>query len=40
MRLSLLSVCVIIVGWLGVPGGSQAEDGKVLHVALAGTMEQ
>jgi ABC-type molybdate transport system substrate-binding protein len=40
MRLRLLSVCVIIAGWLGVPGGSQAQDGKVLHVALAGTMEQ
>jgi molybdate/tungstate transport system substrate-binding protein len=38
MRLRLLSVCVIIAGW--VPGGSQAQDGKVLHVALAGTMEQ
>jgi molybdate/tungstate transport system substrate-binding protein len=40
MRLWLLSVCVIIVGWLGVPGGPPAQDGKVLHVALAGTMEQ
>jgi molybdate/tungstate transport system substrate-binding protein len=40
MRLRLSSVCVIIAGWLGVLGGSQAQDGKVLHVALAGTMEQ
>jgi molybdate/tungstate transport system substrate-binding protein len=40
MRLRLLSVYVIIAGWLGVPDGSQAQDGKVLHVALAGTMER
>ena len=36
----MLSACVIIAGWLCVPGGSQAQDGKLLHVALAGTMEQ
>ena len=35
-----LAACVIIAGWLGVPGGLQAQDGKVLQVALAGTMEQ
>jgi len=35
-----LAACVIIAGWLGVPGGLQAQDGKVLHVALAGTMER
>jgi molybdate/tungstate transport system substrate-binding protein len=40
MRLWWLAACVIIAGWLGVPGGSQAQDGKVLHVALAGTMER
>jgi len=39
-RLRLLLVCVIIAGWPAVTGGSQAQDGKVLHVALAGTMEQ
>jgi molybdate/tungstate transport system substrate-binding protein len=39
-RPRLLSVCAIIAGWLAVTGGSQAQDGKVLHVALAGTMEQ
>jgi ABC-type molybdate transport system substrate-binding protein len=39
-RLRLLSVCVIIAGWLAVTSGSKAQDGKVLHVALAGTMEQ
>jgi molybdate/tungstate transport system substrate-binding protein len=35
-----LFVCAIIAGWLAVPGGSRAQDGRVLHVALAGTMEQ
>lgn len=40
MRLWWLSVCVIIAGWLTVTGISQAQDGKILHVALAGTMEQ
>jgi len=39
-HLRLLSVCGIIAGLLAVTGGSQAQDGKVLHVALAGTMEQ
>ena len=39
-RLRLLSVCVIIAGWLAVTSGSKAQDGKVLQVALAGTMEQ
>jgi molybdate/tungstate transport system substrate-binding protein len=39
-RLRLLSVCAIIAGWLAVTSGSKAQDGKVLHVALAGTMEQ
>ena len=39
-RLRLLSVFWIIAGGLAVTGGSQAQDGKVLHVALAGTMEQ
>jgi molybdate/tungstate transport system substrate-binding protein len=39
-RLRLLSVCGIIAGWLAMTGGSQAQDGKILHVALAGTMEQ
>ena len=38
--LRLLSVCGIVAGWLAAAGGSQAEDGKVLQVALAGTMEQ
>src|SRR6516165_9921410 len=38
--LRLLSVCGIVAGWLAAAGGSQAEDGKVLHVALAVTMEQ
>ena len=36
----LLPVSAIIAGWLALTGGSQAQDGKVLHVALAGTMEQ
>src|SRR5215469_3904253 len=36
----LLSVCGIVAGWLASAGGSQAEDRKVLRVALAGTMEQ
>ena len=40
MRLGWLAACVIIAGWLTVTGISQAQDGKVLHVALAGTMEQ
>jgi molybdate/tungstate transport system substrate-binding protein len=31
---------VIIAGWPAVTGGSQAQDGGVLRVALAGTMEQ
>jgi ABC-type molybdate transport system substrate-binding protein len=39
-RVRLLSVCAIIAGWLAVTSGSKAEDSKVLHVALAGTMEQ
>ena len=39
-RLRLFLVCVIIAGWLCVPGGSHAQDGGTLHVALAGTMEQ
>ena len=39
-RLRLLSVCVIIAGWLAVTNGSEAQDGRVLRVALAGTMEQ
>jgi molybdate/tungstate transport system substrate-binding protein len=39
-RLWLLSAGVIIAGWLAVAGGSQAQDGGALHVALAGTMEQ
>jgi molybdate/tungstate transport system substrate-binding protein len=39
-RLPLLSVCVIIAGWLCVPGGSHAQGGGTLQVALAGTMEQ
>ena len=39
-RLPLLPVCVIIAGWLCVAGGSHAQDGGTLHVALAGTMEQ
>ena len=39
-RLRLLSVFVIIGGWPAVTGGSQAQDGGVLRVALAGTMEQ
>ena len=38
--LRLLSVWGIVAGWLAAAGGSQAEDGKVLQVALAGTMEQ
>src|SRR6516165_4507036 len=38
--LRLLSVCGIVAGWLAAAGGSQAQDGKVLQVALAGTMEQ
>ena len=36
----LLPVSAIIAGWLALTSGSQAQDGKVLHVALAGTMEQ
>ena len=39
-RLRLLSVCLIIGGSPAVTGGSQAQDGGVLRVALAGTMEQ
>ena len=39
-RLRWFLVCVIIAGWLCVPGGSHAQDGGTLHVALAGTMEQ
>ena len=39
-RPRLLLVCAVIAGWLAVTGGSQAQDGRVLHVALAGTMEQ
>jgi molybdate/tungstate transport system substrate-binding protein len=39
-RLRLLSVCVILASWLVVTSVSKAQDGKVLHVALAGTMEQ
>ena len=35
-----LLVCAMIAGWLGVTGGSRAEEDKVLRVALAGTMEQ
>ena len=38
--LRLLSVWGIVAGWLVAAGGSLAEDGKVLRVALAGTMEQ
>ena len=37
--LPLFTVCGIVAGWLAVAGGSQAEDDKVLRVALAGTME-
>jgi ABC-type molybdate transport system substrate-binding protein len=37
---SVPAVCGIVIGWLAVTGGSQAQDGRVLHVALAGTMEQ
>ena len=39
-RLRLLSIGVIIAGWPAVTGDSQAQDGGVLRVALAGTMEQ
>src|SRR5215470_1274682 len=39
-RRRLFLVCVIIAGWLCVPGGSHAQGGGTLHVALAGTMEQ
>jgi ABC-type molybdate transport system substrate-binding protein len=39
-RVRFLLVCGIIAGWLAVTGGSQAQEGGVLHVALAGTMEQ
>ena len=39
-HLRLLSVCAIIAGSLAVTSGSKAQDGKVLHVALAGTMEK
>ena len=39
-RLRLFLVCVIIADWLCVPGGSHAQGGGTLHVALAGTMEQ
>jgi ABC-type molybdate transport system substrate-binding protein len=39
-HLRRLSVCGISAGWLVVTSASQAQDGKVLHVALAGTMEQ
>src|SRR6516165_1521057 len=38
--LPLFTVCGIVAGWLAVAGSSQAEDDKVLRVALAGTMEQ
>ena len=39
-RLRLLSICGIVAAWLAVTGGSQAQEGGALHVALAGTMEQ
>jgi molybdate/tungstate transport system substrate-binding protein len=39
-HLGRLSVCGIFAGWLALPGVSQAEGSGVLHVALAGTMEQ
>ena len=39
-HLRRLSVCGIFAGWLAVMDGSQAQDGKVLRVALAGTTEQ
>jgi molybdate/tungstate transport system substrate-binding protein len=39
-RLRFLLVCGIVTGCLAVTNGSQAQDGRVLHVALAGTMEQ
>ena len=38
--LRLLLVCGLVTGLLAPAGGSQAQDGGVLHVALAGTMEQ
>jgi molybdate/tungstate transport system substrate-binding protein len=39
-RLRLLSASAIVAGWPAITSGSHAQDGKVLHVALAGTMEQ
>ena len=39
-RPRLLLVSAVIAGWLALTGGSQAQDGTVVHVALAGTMEQ
>ena len=39
-RHRLLSVCGIVAAWLALPGGVQAQERGVLHVALAGTMEQ
>jgi hypothetical protein len=39
-HLRRLSVCGIFAGWLAVMSGSQAQDVKVLHVALAGTSEK
>jgi molybdate/tungstate transport system substrate-binding protein len=40
MCLRLLSASAIVAGWLALPGGVQAQERGVLHVALAGTMEQ
>src|SRR6516165_2308058 len=39
-RPRLLSVCVIIAASLAATTGSEAQGGRVLRVALAGTMEQ
>src|SRR6516225_142932 len=39
-RHRLLSVCGIVAAWMALPGGVQAQERGVLHVALAGTMEQ
>jgi len=39
-RHRLSSVCGGAAAGLALPGGVQAQDGGVLHVALAGTMEQ
>jgi len=39
-RLRLLLASAIVAGWPAITSGSQAQDGKTLHVALAGTMEQ